>query len=133
MLDVMERMKDIQYASRTVQNTKLSLQIHEAKMAWRSLVMSLPDELRNNPSAQVLSRLSDERTVTVAQVVYRDKPYEGSSKDYEFSRQAMLEHWQAGLSDVEHCLTRHKDAMRQRPHAAATRVLDTYSDESILA
>ncbi len=81
MLDVMERMKDIQYASRTRHNTKAALQVHEAKMALRGLLMALPQELRNDPNARLLERLAEERSVTVAQFVYRDKPYEGSSKD----------------------------------------------------
>lgn len=133
MLDVMERTKDIHYASRTVHNTKSSLEAHEARMALRGLLMALPEELRNDPNAKLLEKCADERTVTVCQVIYRNKPYEGSSKDYEFSRQAMLEHWQAGLADVGHCMQQHKETLHQRPQATATRVLETDYQESIAA
>ena len=125
ILDVMERMKDIHYASRTVHNTKQKLEEHEAKMALRGLLMALPEELRNDPNAKLLARCAEDRTVTVAQFVYRNKPYEGSSKDYEFSRMAMLEHWQAGAADVHHCMKRHKPTLRERPQASATRLLDS--------
>jgi NTE family protein len=100
------------------------MELHEAKMALRGLLMALPEELRNDPHAKLLERCANERTVTVAQVVYRNKPYEGSSKDYEFSRQAMLEHWQAGLADVAHCMARHRAGLQQRPQASATMVLE---------
>src|SRR5207244_115766 len=115
ILDVMEREKDIRFASRTRHNTERALQSHEARMALRALLMSLPEELRDAPSAQFLTKLADERKVTVVQVVYRDKPYEGSSKDYEFSRQAMVEHWQAGIADVDHCMAKHREKLKCRP------------------
>ena len=67
-----------------------------------------------NRYVRFLSRLTDERRITVVQLVYRNKPYEGSSKDYEFSRQAMLEHWQAGLADVTRCMC-HREKMKRRP------------------
>jgi len=133
ILEVMERQKDIQYASRTRHNTNSALQAHEARMALRGLLMALPEELRNDPNAQLLERLACERTVTVAQLIYRNKPYEGSSKDYEFSRQAMLEHWQAGVSDVEHCMHSCHARLRGRPQKGATMVVDARAEEGAAA
>jgi len=130
ILDVMEREKDIRFASRTRHNTERALQSHEARMALRALLMSLPAELRKAPSAQFLAKLSEERKVTVVQVVYRDKPYEGSSKDYEFSRQAMIEHWQAGLSDVAHCMASHHEKLKCRPEGATMVVSSAREEES---
>jgi NTE family protein len=37
-------------------------------------------------------------------MIYRARVYEGASKDYEFSRRTMLEHWQAGYSDMKRTL-----------------------------
>jgi NTE family protein len=133
ILEVIEREKDIQYASRTRHNTKSALQAHEARMALRGLLMALPEELRNDPNAQLLERLANERTVTVAQIIYRNKPYEGSSKDYEFSRQAMLEHWQAGVSDVEHCMHNSEVRLRGRPQKGTTMVVDARDEEGAAA
>jgi NTE family protein len=127
ILDVMEREKDIRYASRTRHNTERALQSHEARMALRKLLMSLPEELRDAPGTQLLAKLAEERKVTVAQVVYRNKPYEGSSKDHEFSHQAMIEHWQAGIADVDHCMRRHKEKLKCRPEGA-TMIVDGHQE-----
>ena len=42
-------------------------------------------------------------------LIYRSKNYESSSKDYDFSRAAMIDHWKAGVRDVHHSM-RHKMA-----------------------
>ena len=36
----------------------------------------------------------------IAHLIYRAKDYEGHSKDYEFSRVIMVEHWRAGYHDA---------------------------------
>jgi NTE family protein len=33
-------------------------------------------------------------------LVYRQKPYESGARDFEFSRQSMLDHWAAGVENV---------------------------------
>jgi NTE family protein len=33
-------------------------------------------------------------------LIYRAKTYEGNSKDYDFSRASMEEHWRAGYCDA---------------------------------
>jgi NTE family protein len=130
ILDVIEREKDIRYASRTRHNTERALQSHEARMALRKLLMSLPEKLRDAPGTQLLAKLAEERKVTVAQVVYRNKSYEGSSKDYEFSHQAMVEHWQAGIADVDRCMTRHREKLLWRPESS-TMVVDAHDVEDL--
>jgi NTE family protein len=37
-------------------------------------------------------------------LIYRSKHYETQSKDYEFSRLSMQEHWDSGRSDMAHTL-----------------------------
>jgi len=49
-------------------------------------------------------------------LVYRSKRYEGNSKDYEFSRPSMEEHWRAGYQDTTRTL-RHPEVL-QRPTSA---------------
>ena len=128
ILDVVEREKDIHYASRTRHNTERALQSHEARMALRALLKSLPEEFRNRADTQLLEKLAEEPKITVAQLVYRNKPYEGSSKDYEFSRRAMTEHWQAGVSDVAHCMQEHQAKLKCRPEKATMMVANTNSE-----
>jgi NTE family protein len=56
----------------------------------------------------------------VVHLIYRSKNYESSSKDYDFSRIAMVEHWGAGERDV-HLSMRHKDWL-ERPQSGETMV-----------
>jgi NTE family protein len=42
--------------------------------------------------------------VDVVHLIYRSKHYESQSKDYEFSRLSMHEHWEAGRTDMAHTL-----------------------------
>ena len=47
------------------------------------------------------------------QLIYRSKQYEGDSKDYEFSRLSMEDHWRAGYHDTVRTL-RHPEVL-ERP------------------
>ena len=46
------------------------------------------------------------------QLIYRAKNYEGHSKDYEFSRASMREHWRAGYHDAVRTL-RHPEVLQR--------------------
>ncbi len=60
----------------------------------------MPDDLKNDPLVGILNEAAKENTVTVVHLIYRSKIHEASSKDYDFSRLAMTEHWEAGERDV---------------------------------
>jgi NTE family protein len=120
LLDAAEREKDIRFSSRTRMNTDKNKQIHNARMAVRDLIGKLPDYLKNDPSVELLREASKENTVTVVHLIYRSKNYESSSKDYDFSRVGMVEHWGAGERDV-YLSMRHKDWL-ERPQSGETMV-----------
>ena len=120
LLDAAEREKDIRFSSRTRMNTDKNRQIHNARMAVRDLIGKLPDYLKNDPSVELLRKASKENTVTVVHLIYRSKNYESSSKDYDFSRVGMVEHWGAGERDV-YLSMRHKDWL-ERPQSGETMV-----------
>jgi NTE family protein len=120
LLDAAEREKDIRYSSRTRMNTDKNKQIHNARMAVRDLIGKLPDYLKNDPSVELLRKASKENTVTVVHLIYKSKNYETSSKDYDFSHVAMVEHWSAGVRDV-HLSMRHKEWL-ERPQSGETMV-----------
>ena len=120
LLEAAEREKDIRYSSRTRMNTDKNRQIHNARKALRDLMYKLPDNLRNDPSVEVLCKAARENTVTVVHLIYRTKNYETNSKDYDFSHVAMVEHWDAGVRDV-HLSMRHKDWL-ERPQSGETMV-----------
>jgi len=120
LLEAAEREKDIRYSSRTRMNTDKNQQVHNTRTALRDLIGKLPDELKNDPSVQVLREAARENTVTVVHLIYRSKNYESSSKDYDFSRVGMVEHWGAGERDV-HRSMRHEDWL-ERPQSGETMV-----------
>src|SRR6476646_6035380 len=129
LLDAAEREKDIRYSSRTRMNTDKNKQIHNARMAVRDLIGKLPDYLKNDPSVELLRKASKENTVTVVHLIYKSKNYETSSKDYDFSRVGVVEHWNAGARDV-HLSMRHKEWL-ERPQSGETMVTyDLTGEES---
>jgi NTE family protein len=127
LAEAAEREKDIRYSSRTRLNTDANLKIHEAKLALRNLIEALPDELRNDPRTQQLNALVAENSVTIVQLIYRRRPYEGSSKDYEFSRSTMLDHWASGVEAV-HRLTPHRARITTPPRGGGVQVFDVPAD-----
>jgi NTE family protein len=118
LLEAAEREKDIRFSSRTRMNTDKNREVHNARRALRDLVGKLPDDLKNDPSVEILCKAAKENTVTVVHLIYRSKNYESSSKDYDFSHVGMVEHWGAGERDV-HLSMRHKDWL-ERPQSGET-------------
>jgi NTE family protein len=99
-----EREKDIRYSSRTRLNTDAQLRIHRLKSSLAELLKTLPESRRADPEVKLLEEFSKENSVIVVQLIYRDRPYEGSFKDVEFSRQTMLDHWASGVADGDNAL-----------------------------
>lgn len=128
LAEAAEREKDIHYSSRTRHNTDANLKIHQAKLALRSLIAGLPEEFRNDPRAQQLSDLATENAVTIVQLIYRRRPYEGSSKDYEFSRSTMLDHWKSGVEAV-HRLKPYRERILTPPRESGVQVFDVRDGE----
>ena len=120
LLEAAEREKDIRFSSRTRMNTDKNRQLHNARAAVRDLLTKLPEELKNDPSAEFLRKAAKENSVTVVHLIYKSKNYETSSKDYDFSHLAMVEHWEAGVRDV-HLSMRHKEWL-ERPRSGETMV-----------
>ena len=77
------------------------------------LLKVIPAELRRLPEAELLAGEADETVFNIIQLIYHAKRYEGASKDFEFSRHTMDEHWKAGYHDTVHTL-RHPEVL-QRP------------------
>lgn len=122
-----EREKDIRFSSRTRMNTDMNRKIHNAKRAVLELIAKLPDDLKNDPVALMLRETAQENTVTVVHLIYRSKAHEVSSKDYDFSRLAMTEHWAAGERDVYQSVRR--SDWLERPQSGDTMVAYDLSQE----
>jgi NTE family protein len=115
MAEVMTRQKEIQYSSRTRANSDRFRYAQKLRGALASLLEKLPDELKNSPEAASLDPIANRKVYNLVQLVYRSKRYEGDSKDYEFSRPSMEEHWRAGYQDTVRTL-RHPEVL-ERPRS----------------
>jgi NTE family protein len=127
ILEAAEREKDIRFSSRTRMSTDKNRQLHNARKAVLDLIEKLPDHLKTDPSAVFLREAARESTITVVHLIYRSKNYESSSKDYDFSHVAMVEHWEAGVRDV-HRAAACRDQL-ERPQSDETMVTYDFSGE----
>jgi NTE family protein len=104
LTEVVEREKDIRFSSRTRLNTSNELDMQVIAQAARRLIAKLPAGMRDDPDVHALARLRCDSAVDVVHLIYRRKHYETQSKDYEFSRLSMQEHWEAGRADMAQTL-----------------------------
>ena len=123
LMQVAEREKDIRFSSRTRLNTSNALARQTLAHAARRLIAKLPPRLADDPDAQALVAASRQAAVTVVHLIHRRKRYETQSKDYEFSRVSMQEHWQAGRADMAHTLN-HADWRARTSFGDGVRVFD---------
>jgi NTE family protein len=123
LIEVAEREMDIRYSSRTRLNTDTALRVRHARRLVRRVLAQLPEEIAKGPAAAELARLAAENALTVVHLIYRRQAYEGSAKDFEFSRATMLEHWAAGGEAVKRSM-KERAAILSRPAAGGARMFD---------
>ncbi len=123
LAEASEREKDIRFSSRTRMNTDANLKLRKVRAAAANLISKLPKSLQDDPDMAILKEISEENAVTVVQLIYRDKPYEGGTKDYEFSRKTMVEHWTAGVEDAGRTMA-HRSEIKARPTKGGAKTFD---------
>jgi predicted acylesterase/phospholipase RssA len=111
--EVTTRQKEIQYSSRTRAGTDNFEHIQQLRRALDDLFEKLPASLRDGTEAELLRPLDDHKVYNIVHLIYLAKNYEGQSKDYDFSRASMEEHWLAGYHDAVRTL-RHPEVL-ERP------------------
>jgi NTE family protein len=116
LIEVELRQKEIRFSSRTRTGTNHFKQLQMARRTVAKLLEKLPKDLLQTQEAEMLAKQADDKVYNIIQLIYRAKNYEGSSKDYEFSRRTMNEHWKSGYDDAVRTL-RHPEVL-QRPEAA---------------
>jgi NTE family protein len=116
MPEVMTRQKEIQYSSRTRANSDRFKYTQRLRNALSTLLEKLPEELRDSPEVRVLSPIAQRKVYNLVQLIYRSKRYEGDSKDYDFSRASMEDHWRAGYYDAVRTLRHPEVLARPRNH-----------------
>ena len=128
--EVTGREKDIRFSSRTRLNTTNELDRQVIAQAAKRLIDKLPAALRDDPDVVALSKLRCESAVDVVHLIYRSKHYERQSKDYEFSRLSMLEHWESGKADMARTL-HDKRWLDREPSEFGVRVFDLTADHPV--
>jgi NTE family protein len=104
--EVLARHKDIVYSSRTRHNTDVYKQMNNLKTDLYKALQKVPEDRLSEHERSLRDRLADPPEITILQLIYQQKAYEGDSKDHEFSATSMREHWQSGLEDTRRTLKR---------------------------
>ena len=98
--EVAERQKDVTYASKQ-RFTKARMQeLGELRQSLTDLLAQLPPKLKESPEARKLATLCDDREWRIARLTNPRLPHGSQTKDFEFSRATVLDHWAAGLEGV---------------------------------
>jgi NTE family protein len=100
LASVAVRMKEVQFSSRTRAATDNFRRVEKLRTAFNELLAQMPQSLAASPQAKLLAEASDQAIYNLVQLVYHSPTYEGESKDYEFSRRTMEDHWRAGYEDA---------------------------------
>jgi NTE family protein len=126
--DVLARHKDIMYSSRTRYNTDVFRRIHNWKVMLFQALSRIPEENLTDQDRQLKSDLSNLPDITILQIIYQQKAYEGHAKDYEFSGTSMREHWQSGYEDTKRTL-KHQKWLKMPPQGSGIVVHDVHREE----
>ena len=105
MINADVREKDIRFSSRSSAAIDHFKTPQRARHALRKALEAMPDNLRKSAEIERLETEADETSYNVVHLVYQAKSYEGVSKDYEFSRRTMEEHWRSGYEDASRAIS----------------------------
>jgi NTE family protein len=108
--EVATRHKEIQFSSRTRASTAQFKSVHRVQRALAALLRRLPANLKQDDDLKILKSVASDKVYNIIHLIYRAQNYEGHSKDYEFSRLSMQDHWRAGYHDVVRTL-RHPEVL----------------------
>jgi NTE family protein len=117
------RRKDIQFSSRTREATDKLLAAQKIRRAFRRIHQKLPKALRDSEDARFLAEQADDAVYNIVHLIYHAQSYEGTAKDYEFSRRTMEEHWRAGYDAAARAMA-HGEVFRRPANPEGFQVFD---------
>jgi NTE family protein len=120
---VATRLKEVQFSSRTRATTREFAAKQKLRAAFRQLMKDMPAELAATPAARLLAEESDPAVYAIVQLIYRSPTYEQQSKDYEFSRWTMEDHWRTGYENACRSLD-HPEVLTLPPELPGLAVYD---------
>ncbi len=110
LAEVATRHKEIQFSSRTRASTGQFKNVHRVQRALDALLRRLPADFEENDDLKILKSVASDKIYNIIHLIYRAQNYEGHSKDHEFSRLSMQDHWRAGYHDAVRTL-RHPEVL----------------------
>jgi len=129
MTDVAVRQKEIQFSSRTRTATDRIKNMQRIRSNLARLLRDVPAALRDTAEARLLAEFADLKVCNIVQLIYRSKHYEGNTKDCEFSRLSMADHWDAGYDDAVRAL-QHGEIFERPSAEEGFRAFDFQDQES---
>ena len=129
MTDVAVRQKEIQFSSRTRAATDRIKSTQRIRSNLARLLRDVPAELRDTAEGRLLGEFADLKVCNIVQLIYRSKHYEGNTKDCEFSRLSMADHWGAGYDDAVRAL-QHKEIFERPSAEEGFRAFDFQDEQS---
>jgi NTE family protein len=127
--EVATRQKEIQYSSRTRAFTDFMKRLHKVECSVATLMDQLPDEFKQSEEAKFLASIAERHAYNLVQLIYRPRGYEGDSKDYEFSRLSMAEHWRSGFDDAMRALG-HSEVLERAGNGDEVTIFDFAVDSN---
>jgi len=129
ILEVATREKEIQFSSRTRDNTDRFGEVQRLRHSVSRLLAQMPPKMKDDPDVTSLSAFADRKVYNIVHLIYRTKRYEGDSKDYEFSRLSMNDHWKAGYNDTVRTL-RHPEVLQRPDNPDGLAIFDFAKDDA---
>jgi NTE family protein len=103
--------------------------IHNWKTKLQKVLAKVPEDKLSEEERHLRNTLADLPEITILQLIYQQKAYEGHAKDYEFSGTSMREHWQSGYEDTKRTLKRREWlAMPPEGHGILVHDVHRYRD-----
>ncbi|MHC9085172.1 patatin-like phospholipase family protein [Luteimonas sp. RIT-PG2_3] len=104
MMDVMERMKDIRFSSRTRHGTRMVEMAQQLRTSLKELIEHLPDGKLPAQLQDAFAPYLDDRVFNIVHLIYQSKSHERDHKDYAFGHIPLREHWESGQQDMAQTL-----------------------------
>jgi NTE family protein len=117
--EVMNRQKDLQYASRAETHIARQRQIHKLRHIIADLAKRLPDAAKADPMVREAAGYGCVTRMHVVRLLAPNLGSEDHSKDIDFSRAGIEARWQAGLADT-------RRALQQKPWTAEADPLEGF-------
>lgn len=106
IFQVEERLKDIQFSSRTRSITETMGMLQDLRQVILKTLEAVPEDIKkSNPWFKEAEKHVEISKTNIIHLIYQEKKNEGHYKDYQFSRETKNMHWDAGKTDVENTLS----------------------------